>query len=519
MAVATTDIKSALLACNGSVTTFPFTFPILATGDLKVYLITNATEAKELLTETTDYSASATNDDFSGGGNVETVSTYSSSYSILIVRDVTNTQTTDYTVGDDLDADVLESDFDRRTMVAQEFAELLSRMLSFPVQDPTTISGEMAPQADRLGKFVYFDATYGQPVMVDAIALTDAPVTDFGKTLLDDEDAIAAMKTLQPSKDLDSANYTVQDDDGFRLIRVTTGASDRTITLPTAADNVDRILHILKDDSGAGLVIVDGESAERIDGAMDITIVNRYDSVTLYCDGADWFVLNNISAFSRTQKDSTDAAAAQIILTSIHSPGDAAYTILDDDGYTDILFDLVTTARTLTLPTAAANTGRELFIKIRTNTSGTLIIDGEGAETIDGSATKTLVLQYDSIKIACDGTGWIVLDQYLQQATDVRQKVIEIGDWDMDGTAFVDIAHGLTYSKIRAVRALIKNDDDTDRKSLDYATEALGGAWGSHFADSTNIRLIRFAYATGFDNAAYDATSYNRGWIIIEYVG
>ena len=434
MAVETTDIKSALLACNGSVTTFPFTFPILATGDLKVYLITNATEAKELLTETTDYSVSATNDDYSSGGNVETVSTYSSAYSILIVRDVTNTQTTDYTVGDDLDADVLESDFDRRTMVAQEFAELLSRMLSFPVQDPTTISGEMAPQADRLGKFVYFDATYGQPVMVDAIALTDAPVTDFGKTLLDDEDAIAAMKTLQPSKDLDSANYTVQDDDGFRLIRVTTGASDRTITLPTAADNVDRILHILKDDSGAGLVIVDGESAERIDGAMDITIVNRYDSVTLYCDGADWFVLNNISAFSRTLVDGIDAAAANKTLTSIHSPGDANYTILDDDGYTDFLFALVTTARTLTLPTAAANTGREVYAKIISNTSGTLTIDGEGAELINGIATWQLRGAGDWIHLICDGTGWHVRGHYetaliYQHTADFSQNTPTQNQW------------------------------------------------------------------------------------------
>ena len=197
MAVETTDVKTAQLACNGSVTTFPFSFPILATGDLKVYLITNATEAKELLTETTDYSVNATNDDYSSGGNVETVATYSSSYSILIVREVTNTQTTDYTVGDDLDADVLESDFDRRTMVAQEFADLLAaRALVFPVQDPTTISGEMAPQADRLGKYLYFDATYGQPTMVDAISVGTATVTDFAKTVLDDEDADTFLATL-----------------------------------------------------------------------------------------------------------------------------------------------------------------------------------------------------------------------------------------------------------------------------------------------------------------------------------
>ena len=311
MAVETTDIKTALLACNGSVTTFPFSFPILATGDLEVYLITNATEAKELLTETTDYSVSATNDDYSGGGNVETVATYSSSYSIQIVRNVPDTQTTDYTVGDDLDADVLEADFDKRTMVSQEFSELLNRMLFFPVQDPTTINGEMAPQADRLGKYLYFDGTYGEPTMVDAISVGTATVTDFTKTLLDDVDADTWIATLL-----------------------------------------------------AGMTAV-GKKALKT-GLPSI----------------------------------------------IHEPGDADYTILDGDGYTDFLFALVTTARTLTLPTSADSVGREVYAKIISNTSGTLTLDGEGGELINGIATWVLSAAGDWIHLICDGTGWHVKGHY-----------------------------------------------------------------------------------------------------------
>lgn len=89
-----------------------------------------------------------------------------------------------------------------------------------------------------------------------------------------------------------SANYTVLDNDGYRHIQVSTGASNRTITLPTAADNGDRMITIVKTDSGVGTVIVDGEGAETIDGATTITISAQYASVTLVCNGTAWLSTN-----------------------------------------------------------------------------------------------------------------------------------------------------------------------------------------------------------------------------------
>ena len=148
MAVNTTDIKTALLACTGAVTTFPFSFKILEDSDLKVYWIeTDGT--RNLLGLPTNYSVSAVNDDFSGGGNVETIETYEDGF-ILIVRDTTNTQESDYTHGDDLPADMLENDFDRRCMVGQEHVEKLGRAIVFPVEDVTTLDPELPPMADRL---------------------------------------------------------------------------------------------------------------------------------------------------------------------------------------------------------------------------------------------------------------------------------------------------------------------------------------------------------------------------------
>ena len=66
-----------------------------------------------------------------------------------------------------------------------------------------------------------------------------------------------------------------------------------------------------------------------------------------------------------------------------------------------------TSAFTVTLPTAASYAGRDLTIK-NINT-GVITIDGNGAETIDGSATLTLATQWSSATLYSTGTSWIIL--------------------------------------------------------------------------------------------------------------
>lgn len=66
---------------------------------------------------------------------------------------------------------------------------------------------------------------------------------------------------------------------------------------------------------------------------------------------------------------------------------------------------------TVTLDTVAACKGRTVTFK--TTGAGTLTIDGSGAETIDGAATTTIVTQFGSVKLYCDGTAWHILSRYL----------------------------------------------------------------------------------------------------------
>lgn len=62
---------------------------------------------------------------------------------------------------------------------------------------------------------------------------------------------------------------------------------------------------------------------------------------------------------------------------------------------------------TVTLPAAANNTGR--VYNVKNIGVGTVTVDGNGAETIDGAATYPLSTQYQTVTIQCDGTAWFIL--------------------------------------------------------------------------------------------------------------
>lgn len=94
-----------------------------------------------------------------------------------------------------------------------------------------------------------------------------------------------------------SADYTVTDSDGYRVIYVTTGNTSRTVTLPTASDNEGRILTIKKIDSGTGQVAVSREAPATIDGATSVTLYSQNEYVTLQSNGTNWFIIGGNGTF------------------------------------------------------------------------------------------------------------------------------------------------------------------------------------------------------------------------------
>jgi hypothetical protein len=98
----------------------------------------------------------------------------------------------------------------------------------------------------------------------------------------------------------------------------------------------------------------------------------------------------------------------------------------------------------------------------------------------------------------------------------LRYKVLPIGDWDMNGTFSVDVAHGLTLANIRPpVDVMILNDAGDAMYPLAYP-QAANNMSGGFALGGTNITLFRFAGGF-FDDTGFDSTGYNRGFITIWY--
>lgn len=88
-----------------------------------------------------------------------------------------------------------------------------------------------------------------------------------------------------------SADYTILDDDNIYLVVMTTSTTDRTVTLPTLADNIGRRIAIMKADSASGSVTIDGEGAETINGLTTVAMFDQYDLIEVVGVTGGWMII------------------------------------------------------------------------------------------------------------------------------------------------------------------------------------------------------------------------------------
>ena len=129
--------------CSGG-TTYAFAFGVGATSEIQV-ILTDSAGVETILTETTNYTVTATNSDFSAGGTVTTVAAYAAGNTITILRNVPLTQGSDFVEGMPTLYETFEDGLDKLTRIAQQIKEIINRSMTLPVS--STASAVMPPPA------------------------------------------------------------------------------------------------------------------------------------------------------------------------------------------------------------------------------------------------------------------------------------------------------------------------------------------------------------------------------------
>ena len=153
---------------NGVTTVFAFPYRFLANGDL-VVLAVSAAGVETVKTLTTDYTLTGAGDD--AGGSVTMLVAPASGTRLVIYRNTPITQETDYISGDPFPAETHERALDRLTMIAQEIGSDADRSIKVPVGDSSSLTTTLPAAANRLDKFIVFDAVTGE-VELSTITLT-----------------------------------------------------------------------------------------------------------------------------------------------------------------------------------------------------------------------------------------------------------------------------------------------------------------------------------------------------------
>lgn len=99
----------------------------------------------------------------------------------------------------------------------------------------------------------------------------------------------------------------------------------------------------------------------------------------------------------------------------------------------------------------------------------------------------------------------------------LRTKVIEIGDWNMDADVSAAVAHGITdFKTIRQVTAIIRDDADVSRSPLNNFNGTTGEVGGGVLSVGATLVTLDRLTGGGYDTTNYNSTGFNRGWITIQ---
>jgi len=155
MTISSTTVKNSYSGDN-STTTFSYTFKIFADSDIQV-IIRSANGTETTKTITTHYTVTGAGN--SGGGSVIFTSGNipTSTQTVVLRRNIPQTQAIDYIANDPFPAESHEEGLDRATMAIQQLQEELTRSIKLSKTNTMTSTEFSVGASDRANKILAFD--------------------------------------------------------------------------------------------------------------------------------------------------------------------------------------------------------------------------------------------------------------------------------------------------------------------------------------------------------------------------
>jgi len=149
--------------------------------------------------------------------------------------------------------------------------------------------------------------------------------------------------------------------------------------------------------------------------------------------GTDRFLLmsNGSGVSSWEEPNSIDDVRSEV----------ATYAVTTTDACGVVLMTTSNTGRTVTLPAASTCTDRRITIKKIDSGTGTVTIDPNASETIDGATTFILYHQYQAVTLVCDGSNWHKIADF--NGSKFQLKTLSS---DFTGTSPATAATDLTFN-------------------------------------------------------------------------
>jgi hypothetical protein len=155
MTISSTTVRNSYSG-DSSTTTFSYTFKIFADSDIQV-IIRSSTGTETTKTITTHYTVTGAGNSGGGsviftGGNIPTTG-----QTVLLRRNIPQTQAIDYIANDPFPAESHEEGLDRATMAIQQIQEEVTRSIKLSKTNTMTSTEFTVAAADRANKILAFD--------------------------------------------------------------------------------------------------------------------------------------------------------------------------------------------------------------------------------------------------------------------------------------------------------------------------------------------------------------------------